>query len=207
MIRGVLLALGILAAQSGCSGSSKKGSEVADGGGGSGGGARAGAPAAGGSGASGGGAGGTSDDPCTCVPYEIAWWYDGGRMALERKYRIKQCNTFVYSEGPPARQCESQVAQGCDEALGVAAISAALDSPEIEAAMAAAPILYGSDPRPVDGQLLHVELNGKIIEIGEQCSGDGLNCDIPNSIESLPFTLNAVQQHELRTDCLLPEAP
>jgi hypothetical protein len=212
MIRAVLLTLGALVAQCGCSGASSPGSgvggsggEVAEGGGSAG--ARAGAAgggAAGGGGAGAGGGGGGSSDSCSCLPYEVAWWREGGKTAVQHKYYAKPCNTLVHSESPPLQECESSLIQGCDDTLGVASITKLLEDPALPAILAAAPILYGTDPRPFDGQVIHFELDGKVIELGDQCSGgNGENCEIPNLVESLPFTLDLIAQRS----CDVPKAP
>jgi hypothetical protein len=65
-----------------------------------------------------------------------------------------------------------------DAAVGVSDLNAVLAHADVKAAMASAPVLYGSDPRAFDGSVLQVRIDGKLIEIGDAC-GSSTGCTPP----------------------------
>lgn len=206
-MRGVfLVGWCLLLTESGCSGAVTPGGSEAAGGGTvlAGAGADAGgAPQGQGGGDSVGGA--PSDLGCECLLWSISWRRDGGLLPSQATSFVEPCGSFWQEvqpwDEPSGRSCRSPLATGCDVALGVADINRALQHPDMRAALAAAPVLYGGDPRALDGQVDQVQVDGKVIEIGISC--DDPMCDIPPGVENFRNILDAVAEQELATDCHL----
>jgi hypothetical protein len=53
-------------------------------------------------------------------------------------------------------------------------------------------VLYGTDPRPVDGAVLQVEIDGRRIEIGGPCAGTAGCLPIPSGVAALGLELTAI---------------
>jgi hypothetical protein len=166
-----------------------------------------GGQAAGGAAGAWGGAGAPPALGCECLPGPVAWWRDGGLVFTVPSSYAEPCSSFRHELNPlgdqPGKSCSSALPTGCDGALGVRDINQALQHPDVQAALEAAPVLYGADPRAVDGQVEHIEVDGKVIEIGNSC--DDPECKIPEGVESFGYILRLITQHELDTDCHLPE--
>jgi hypothetical protein len=209
-MRGVfLVGWCLLLAESGCSGVvAREGPEAV--GGASEGPSGAGAGAGGALQGDGGGAslgGAPMDLGCECLPWSLSWRLDGGLLPSPVTSFVEPCASFRQEVQPwddaPRTSCSSPLPLGCDLALGVADINRALQHPDVRAALAAAPVLYGGDPRALDGQVDQVQVDGKVIEIGMSC--DDPICDIPPGVEEFRNILVAVAEQELATDCDLAE--
>ena len=74
----------------------------------------------------------------------------------------------------------------------------ALANPQVVAAFAEAPVLYGRDSRPVDGTVFRIERAGKVIELGDDCNGGAGGCRaIPAGLATLRQLLEALTQQQL----------
>jgi hypothetical protein len=141
---------------------------------------------------------------CTCVHSSIAWWRDGGLVPVVRKSRIEACAEFRnYEEtapGEPSEECGSTLS-GCEDSLGIDDVNEALRHPDVQDALERAPILFGGDLRPLDGQIDHIEIDGKVVEVGVAC--DDPACAIPEGVARLDRMLGylQIQEHE-RAVCL-----
>jgi hypothetical protein len=167
----------------------------------------AGGEAAGGSGGRLGEAGAPPLLDCDCLSSPVSWRRDGGLVFLVPSSYVEPCSAFRHELNPlgdpPGKSCVSALPTGCDGALGVRDINQALQHPDVRAALEAAPVLYGLDPRALDGQVDHIEVDGKVIEIGSSC--DEPECAIPEGVKSFGYILKVIAEHELDTDCHLPE--
>jgi hypothetical protein len=162
----------------------------------------------------GGGTGGviTSDSGvCGCVTRHIGWGQDGGHVAYRESSALEICDRFIHQRvplapDPPGVSCE-QAIMGCSGVLGPGDVTRALDDADVRAAIAAAPVLYGSDPRPVDGQVMRIEIGAAIIEVGGACSAP--NCKpIPPGVTSLAEMLKAITKQQLsRAPCNMTFPP
>jgi hypothetical protein len=154
-----------------------------------------------------GGAGAPPVLGCECLPASVSWWRDGGLVFSVPSSYAEPCSSFRHElkqrGGEPGKSCTAPLPTGCDAALGVRDVNQALQHPDVQAALEAAPVLYGGDPRAVDGQVEHIEVDGKVIEIGNSC--DDPECDIPEGVKSFGYILRLIAEHELDTDCHLPE--
>jgi hypothetical protein len=209
-MRGHFLAVfALLAALPACSGKTTRDGDEATAGSGSpgaAGGAVAGT-AAGGSGAAPTGTGGEAMGECDCVAEEITWWKEGGGVETRRENHIAPCNAFAYGEGPVDSvvepQCLSQL-EGCGKAFGVDDLNAALLHPDVVRALSNAPLLFGADPRLIGGQVDHIEVGGKVIEIGYECERRE-DCEIPKGIYAFGFLLGTLTAQEVGgKGCVIP---
>lgn len=142
---------------------------------------------------------------CGCASSSLGWWGLGGRRPTKHESFIDPCVSFQHaisdSEDFTLSSCKSQLVGGCDVSLGVHELNAALLHPDVQAALAAAPVFYGADMRDSDGTVTHVEIDEKVIEIGSWCEDPG--CAIPPGVEELGILLGIITEHELGSGCIL----
>ncbi len=122
-----------------------------------------------------------------CTAEVIEWGPDGG-LAFERTWwqlspcdRILQRTDFA-DDTPPAL---------CTAALGelecgiIPYLEAVVDSPAVRMLRDAAPVVVGSDPRPVDGQILGLIIGGDSIGVGGECGSDPDCIPVPPEVREL----------------------
>jgi hypothetical protein len=185
------------------SGSSSDNDDGAAGGGsgGSGGRGSAGNANAGGEpGAPEGGAAGGSSGQCGCLDQTLSWGRVGGRVASHDTSTLAPCAIFSHERGPldgeALLSCTQGLAETCGDELGSDDVVTALAHADVAAALAAAPVLYGSDPRTFDGQVLQITIGDLVIEVGDAC--EAADCtDIPQGVSALADTLLALGDQEL----------
>ncbi len=72
----------------------------------------------------------------------------------------------------------------------LAAIRAALGTTDLEQALAAAPVLYGIDPRPSDGFLHRIVVDGQVIDVGCYDYASDTECTgVPSGVKALLVAL------------------
>ena len=207
----LLAAIGI-AGTIGCSSSTSNDADAGSGGvsgagnAGSGGaaGISGGTEAGGGSGTKGDAAGEAAvdgGDDCGCVVDVIIWGSDGGRVAHVDRSTLSPCDAFSHQRhpagtDPPTLMC-SQDLGTCTSTVSAREINVALEQPDVRAALAAAPILFGRDTRPVDGSVFRITVGGAVIEIGEPCNGIAGCKEIPQTVAALGIRLRALTNQEL----------
>jgi hypothetical protein len=145
------------------------------------------------------GAGGTGD--CGCVEQTVSWNHDGGFVAYRETSTLEPCRTFRHvreplATDPPSLTCTDPI-DSCDDLTRPADIQSALAHPDVAAALASSPVLFGSDTRPVDGQVFQVHVGAALIEIGHECGGTAGCTDAPAGVAALQSALL-----ELRSDLL-----
>ena len=88
---------------------------------------------------------------------------------------------------------------GCGvDALGVGDVTAALSHPDMVLALSRAPVLYGGDTRPVDGQVFQITVGGKLVEIGTDCTPSAPSCTaIPAGVRSAMQFLQRLDTQQL----------
>jgi hypothetical protein len=207
----LLAAISITAALA-CSSSTDNASDAGSGGvsgagsaGSAGAGGNSGGSGVGGSGANGFDAAGdappdTTDD-CGCVADAIAWGNNGGRVAYVDRSTLSPCDTFSHQRDPagtdpPTLLC-SQDLGTCTSTVSAREINVALEQPDVRAALAAAPILFGRDTRPVDGAVFRITVGAAVVEIGEACNGAAGCREIPQTVAALGIRLRALTNQEL----------
>jgi hypothetical protein len=119
-----------------------------------------------------------------CVP-DIAWGPDGGFVAYVDQSAITSCTTYTH-----ARVSGSNTLLSCSQPIDnttcvTGAITAVLGDSDMVAALAASPVLYGADPRPVDGQVFRLTVDGKTIDVGGDCPAGASTCrPIPPGVKA-----------------------
>jgi hypothetical protein len=152
-----------------------------------------------GSGGSATGSGGGSSTECGCVDDAIAWQLDGGLVGYLEEHELAACNTFGYtaspiSTDPPTETC-SRALDACESFVSPAEVQVAVDNAEVQAALAAAPVLYGTDNRPLDDQIFVFEVAGASVEVGAPCT----ECEnpIPGGVSELVDLLTQLATEQL----------
>jgi len=146
------------------------------------------------------GAGAPADGSCGCLDLEIAWWIEGGVGSHEAEARLTPCDSFRYQRrGEPS--CETRLAD-CSEPFGLDELGSALASPDVTKALEQAPVVYGRDSRDIGGQVDHIEIGGKVIEVGDECDAAS-PCDIPRGVSELDHLLGRLMAGQ-RAACIPP---
>lgn len=148
-------------------------------------------------------ASGTDSGTCNaCTADTIAWSTDGGLVCTRDASEVSACRTYRHRRmaaacDPTDLEC-TDVLDACDGASSVSieALLAALADPDVVAALAAAPVLYGSDPRPVDGTVRWFTVGGSArVEVGNDPG-------IPAGVANLVSLLDAIDAAQLaRPSC------
>ena len=140
---------------------------------------------------------------CDCASSRLSWGADGGFVAYVERSSIAPCRTYGHdrtapSGGAPLKTCTRELLPcGAGDAIDIGDVRAALANPDVVVALASAPILYGSDPRAFDGQVFHLDVGGKVIEVGTDCSGTG-PCKPPTAgVKALVALLQALDKAQL----------
>jgi hypothetical protein len=162
------------------------------------------AEAGGASGANGADAGDAqpdSSDDCGCVIDAITWGNNGGRVAYVDRSTLSPCDRFSHQRDPvgtdpPTLMC-SQDLGTCTSTVSAREINVALEQPDVRAALAAAPILFGRDNRPVDGAVFRITVGTAVIEIGAPCNGAANCSEIPQTVAALGIRLRTLTSQEL----------
>ncbi|KYF58748.1 hypothetical protein BE04_14270 [Sorangium cellulosum] len=162
-------------------------------------------PGDGGSSSSGSG-GSSSDgsggsDGCGCVADPIRWGYFGGFTPNAETSALSPCRFFSFERrairGDRLLMTCSQELEACEEGVSAGDVASALGHPDVVAALAAAPVLYGRDARPVDGSLFRIQVDGAVVDVGYEC-GEAPDCvPIPDGVAALADALRTLTQEQL----------
>ena len=160
-----------------------------------------------------GGTGGTGGMPsCGCTTAWLKWGMSGGLSPSRDESELYSCKTFVLTRqtiNGVTTACKQEISD-CSNAVGAGDVANALAHPDVQSALAARAVLYGRDTRPVDGQVLVINVGNSRIEIGLPCEGTTTQClPIPPGVQSLADLLTTMQKQQLaRPPCsTLPPAP
>lgn len=149
-----------------------------------------------GSPASGGGGG---DDTCGCVVPELVWGPNGGLVAYAETSELS-CDTFSLTvtptqTDPPSEACTT-IITSCENMVSPAELQTAVEHPDVQAALLAAPVLYGADTRVLDVPVLRITVDGARIEVGAECS----DCEgIPEGVSVFAELLEQLTREQRMT--------
>jgi hypothetical protein len=183
-------------------------------GGAAGSGAGSGGVGGGGGSAGAGGTGIVSDSgTCGCVTGHVGWGMDGGLVVYQETNALEICSVFSHQRmsrapGPPVLFCEQDIG-ACPAGVSAGDVTRAIANADVQAAIAAAPVLYGEDPRAYDGQVLRIQIGSAVIEVGVPCRVAGCR-PIPAGVQSLGTLLQTLTREQLaREPCksIFPPAP
>ena len=155
----------------------------------------------------GGQAGTTSTDPgCDCT--SALSWQATTEETIVNPPDVNQLNCADYRRVRPSagndELCRTTLA--CVGSTGATAVALAVARPDVQAALAVAPIFFGSDPRPTN-EILQITVGGRLIEIGAGC-GDLPACvPPPAGVVALANLLTQIQTHELSQPACAARCP
>ena len=132
---------------------------------------------------------------CDCIANKLAWQWDGGLVAYRDKSSIAPCRTFTRTrEGSGAAMtCNREMLKcGAGDAIDMGDVQAALAAADVVTAFKSAPVLYGRDSRPVDGQVYRIDYGGKVVEVGDDCGAISACKPIPEGVKKLVSLLKAL---------------
>ncbi len=144
------------------------------------------------------------DVACTdCVSSTVSWGMNGGRVLFQDRSSVASCRVFTFHRmsfgGPPDRMCSNDV-PGCSATArpNIADLQAALADPDVVAALAMAPVLYGRDTRPSDGTVFQIQVGSRLVEIGVDCAGASGCRPVPPGVARLRTLLESISAAQLR---------
>jgi hypothetical protein len=88
----------------------------------------------------------------------------------------------------------------CTSSVSAREINVALEQPDVRAAVAVAPILFGRDPRAFDGAVFRITIGAAVVEIGTACDGAAGCKEIPQTVAALGIRLRALTSQQLDRD-------
>jgi hypothetical protein len=138
---------------------------------------------------------------CDCLRTEFSWGSNGGLVAQQDLSTVIPCQTYAHERQffrteQPSLACKTELL-GCGaDSLGIGDINAALNNSDVQAAIKAAPVVYGRDLRPVDGTVFRITINGKTIDVGSACRAADCKT-IPAGVTALMQVLQAIDKQEL----------
>jgi hypothetical protein len=142
-----------------------------------------------------------------CIAQTLRWERDGGFVAYRSANEIEPCRDYEHTRTPfgsggTTASCTGTVP--CEgDAVTLDDLNTALAHTDDGAGVAAAPILYGYDSRPVDGQILQITRGGRTVSVGSPCEGGSGECvEIPPGVEALRALLTSLEGERLaEEDC------
>lgn len=144
------------------------------------------------------------DAPCDCLSRKIEWKFDGGfgpsgvdssSLTPCRAYQHRRDD--VRPDPPPPVVCNRELEKCGGTSPNVRDIEVALAHPDMVAAVKAAPVLYGKDSRPVDGQVFRILVDGKTIDVGGDCGGTAGCTPVPPGVQAAAKLLQDIDTAEL----------
>ncbi|MFO0651189.1 MAG: hypothetical protein U0326_33505 [Polyangiales bacterium] len=152
-------------------------------------------------------------EPFCDVPATYTFGPDGGLVPVVVTSRIEPGRRFTYTRTPSGRidagvaSCTTTL-DYCGTSDGgtvdTLAVINALNNADVMAAFAdQVTTLYGTDPRPVDGQVFSITRgDGRHFEVGGDCGGSSGCRAIPAGLSRLRTVLNDLQTQQLaRPEC------
>jgi hypothetical protein len=114
---------------------------------------------------------------------------EGGPAPRATEAHLEPCARVSVGRGD-IQDCAGQL-DDCSQPFNVGDVTAALRHPDVQAALARAPVVYGRDQRAIGSQVDHIEIDGKVIEVGDDCDGTS-PCEIPGGIHELEHLLGRI---------------
>ncbi|HEY4011918.1 MAG TPA: hypothetical protein VGM06_01160 [Polyangiaceae bacterium] len=156
----------------------------------------------------------TWDGETCSLDITYAYGTNGGNVASRDRTTLTPPAAYLLTRtrdggdsGPMSRACSATIG-GCGEGIPqpseLAVLLADFHAVDVEAAFAAgntgAPVLFGVDMRPVDGQVFVVERgDGRAFAVGSACGGASGCVPVPAGVATLVADLTALDQLELST--------
>lgn len=155
-----------------------------------------------------------ADTLCTCLDASLSWGADGGLVAYYDRSELTACNDYTRRRFEPGgttvkltcvttlRNCSGDYTDA-DDTWSVHDVNSRLAHADVKAALAAAPVLYGKDPRAYDGSVFQLKVGGKTIEVGEACDTTPGCKPIPAGIAAMRDLLVDLDAKKQMVDCAM----
>ncbi len=165
-----------------------------------------------------------SDVPCTpMLSTTVTFGLNGGKVAFTDRFTLTPPLSFRaerHGGGPSGTvtaMCSTTL-PGCNTAdmVDVGELNAALGARDVQTALGFArgmpmmEVLYGYDPRPVDGTVFEINADGARLFVGAPCrAGMMTNClAVPVGVQRLVDVLTALRDQEVqRSACMALRNP
>jgi hypothetical protein len=143
----------------------------------------------------------------TCLKQALRWGRDGGLVAYVDTSTLEPCLHYSRSRREAAvsrvelASCQVDFSD-CTALASSGAVQTALANGDVQQALDASPVLYGADRRPVDVPVFRIQIDSRIIDVGDSCAGAPPNCiPTPAGVQALVDLLQAIDQAETATAC------
>lgn len=148
---------------------------------------------------------GGNPECAACIDEALRWELEGGLVPVRSVNEIRACRTYVRTHtmagSGASASCSNQV-PCVGQAITIDDVNAALAHPDVVAAFAAAPVIYGVEARPVDGPLFQITHGDRTIGIGFPCQGESGCIDVPPGVDALRALLTSLESERLaEEDC------
>ncbi|WP_437530963.1 hypothetical protein WME79_00730 [Sorangium sp. So ce726] len=131
----------------------------------------------------------------------IRWGTLGGFGPTQETSTLSPCRAFSFERRSIGSETSlpvcSQELGSCGEAVSAGDVADALDHPDVVAALTAAPVLYGVDTREVDGILFRIQVDGAVVDVGDECGEWPACVPIPAGVAALVDMLQTLTQEQL----------
>jgi hypothetical protein len=136
------------------------------------------------------------------VLHDLHWGMDGGFVPYADTSRLGPCRSYTHERDMFTNSLPVMCATmlpGCPEQM-IDRLDRDIRDPIVSAALQAHE-LYGSDPRPVDGQVFHVGVGQDFIDVGGPRGSGAQACkDPPGVVRDLVSVLQSVDTFALSTE-------
>jgi hypothetical protein len=133
-----------------------------------------------------------------CFSHQLTWGYTGGYDAFVASSALEGCLLYKYSRTPTgtdpmAQTCSTDLSTCTGSSISTRDVDDALANPDVVAALAGNTLLYGSDPRPCDGNVLDIHVDDAGVQVGGDCVPDaGAGCGLSGSCTPVAPGLRAL---------------
>jgi hypothetical protein len=141
---------------------------------------------------------------CTpCISAGAVEWRAAAGPEGASRSAMLGCRTYQHVLDPTDAlrlPCEHPL-PACDARVGitVAQLEHALAHPELSRALARAPVVFGKAPRLSDGRRFRLTIDGKTIDVGDDCDepqGNAGCAPIPSGVRAVVLLLAAIDAQE-----------
>jgi hypothetical protein len=165
-----------------------------------------------GSGGKPGSAAGSGDDAgapacAPCIDGSISWGNIGGFVAFTEESTLDACNAYQHTRSSaaggatPMLHCQRPLPCMGSGLHGVSDVLQALQHADVQATAGKGTVLFGSDPRPVDGTVFEIVLGrSTTIDVGGACASSASCKAIPAGITALADLLRSIDDEQLHLD-------
>lgn len=131
-----------------------------------------------------------------CVDEVIEWGPDGAIAFERRRWELSPCDRVLQrtdlSDDTEPMLCTTNL--GAIDCAALDAIETLKASAPVRELRARAPVVVGTDTRPVDGQILSIRIGDDVIGVGSACGPDPSCIPVPPEVRELAAVLDRVSE-------------